>query len=973
MFKYLTGNALWLKLITCIFVIIIQNEAFAQLNKIWLCENDAFSFWKCNDTNNADMSFKIDFNFEPPQYSVIKKPVTKITYTPIRNLSANDKLGNLLLYDNLDHYYLNNINEIIYYKNKNSNFEQSTSSLLFPTSIDSINLVVTILDTLLNKDNFNGEIFFKKHLFNSNQNNFSQIDLPIDFGKPTKYNPLKHSRYDLRSGFACHIFNQIYDEKNDKYFLYFNLGDSIYISEYHKETMVFDAPKSSGLIISGRGDRSVNITINFVVFGWDDMVHSVNNDYMLFQNYNTERISQNNYLSELTLYRFNKTNAQFYNPLLIDSIRNTKGHFTSRIFAPCDSILYYFIWTHDNTPNKLVKVVLNKDMNRILNKYEFPFKDFNLFFDMKLAPNGKIVASVGFRYNPTISNVIRFINNPNDPSNTFNVSKVLNYVENLDISCVDNTILFFPNTPGLYKKVEFGYRDNCNKNSVVFTNHSDTFWFKRFTYYMGNGDSVNTTINHKELIYHYNLPGKYFVKMKAFTKDGGWVWYSDTIIVKTAPNAYFTTQTTQGCQYIAFQFKDSSTVFQIKKDSAVKHTWLFGDGATNQWQTYGINVRQNKNHTYTQSGTYTVSHIVFDGYCQDTFSRINQVQILLAPKPGIVANPLKGCLPLAVNLQNKYQDPTDSTVWRSNAAHYQKTIAPQTAQFVFNTKGKYKIYQALYGNTGCVTRDTIEIEVLQGVNTQFSPDLQLATVENSAVLLRWAKVPNAQTYDVFRNQTFLNSTTDSFFIDQSASVNQFSYQYQIKAIDECDLSTQLSNQANTILAKAKPINQELIVVEWNPYLQWKNGVKNYQIIHLSENGQQVLKQDSGFYSFQDPQFLINGQVEKCYQIQATEQQGNQMKSFSNTVCLPYESVIWIPTAISINGDGINESLKINTYGIYEYSLRVFNRWGEKVYESSNIADEWQPKPEEQGVYMYVLKAKTQYGDYLTKGTITVLR
>ncbi|MDI1233810.1 MAG: gliding motility-associated C-terminal domain-containing protein [bacterium] len=943
------------------------------MNKIWMCENDGFSFWKCNDTNNADMSFKIDFNFEPPQYSLIKKPVTRITYTPVRNLSANDKFGNILLYDNVDHYYLNKSDQIIYYKNKLSNFAQSSSSLIFPTKNDSINIVVTILDTLLNKDNYNGEIFFKKHLYNSIQNNFSQVDLPIDFGLPNKYNPLKHHRNNLRTGFACHIFNQIYDEKNDKYFLYFNLGDSIYISEYHKETMIFDAPKTSGLIISGRGDRSVNITINFVVFGWDDMVHSINNDYMLFQNLNTERLKQGNDLSELTLYRFDKTNAQFYSPLFIDSIRNTKGHFTSRIFAPCDSILYYFIWTHDNTPNKLVKVVLNKDMNRILNKYEFTFKDFNLFFDMKLAPNGKIAASVGFRYNPTISNVIRFINNPNDPTSTFNLNKAINYAENLSISCRDNTILFFPNTPGLYKKIDFSYRNNCKKNSVVLTNHSDAFWFKRFTYYMGNGDSVNTTLNQTNIVYHYSKPGKYWVKLKAFTKEGGWVWYSDTIVVQTAPNAYFSNQTTKGCQYIAFGFKDSSSVFQIKKDSAVRHAWHFGDGNSNYWQTYGLNMKQNQSHTYYINGKYTVSHTVSDGYCIDTFSRINEVNILPAPKPGIVATPLTGCVPLNVALSAQYPDNVDSSHWQSTAGHYQSTKNQIGTSFTFNQAGSFKLFHNQYGPTGCVTKDTAIITALQGVNTLRSPELIATTVlDNNQILVNWFKVSYANAYTLYKdNAPLAINITDSFYIDQTKA-NIKSYTYTLKATDVCNNSTQYSDIGKTILLTANNDKDNFGILRWNPYVNWVNGVKQYNILNIENNGNYILQQTSDS-AYKDQDFLIKGKLEKCYRIQAIENTGNNAESQSNTVCVPYESVIWIPSAISINGDGLNESLKISTIGIQSYTISIYNRWGELVYQTSDIGDEWQRTRQQQGVYMYVVKAVTNYGEYSTIGTITVLQ
>ncbi len=944
---------------------------FAQLNKIWMCENEGFYFWTCNDTSNADMSFKIDFNFEPPQYKLIKKPVTKNAFLAVRNLSANDKKGNILIYDNNDHYFINKKNEIIYNKNKLSHFSQSSSALIFPTSNDSLHLIVSLLDTLLfNKSNLFGEIFFKKHLFNSNQNKFKQIDMSIDFGVPTKYNPLKHIRSDLRTGFACYIFNQIYDEKDDKYFIYFNLGDSIYISEYHKQTMSFDIPKTSGLIISGRGDRSVIIGINFTSSGSDDIIHSTNNNFILHQNLNTERLVGGNPLTELSLYSFNKNTGQFYSPLLIDSARSLYDwRFTSKIFAPCDSILYYFKWSYNGNSNKLVKVVLNKDMNKILNRYEYVFNEFTPFADMKLAPNGKIVASVHFRYSPTVSNVIRFINNPNDPSSTFKISNAIDYTKDLEISCQDNYISFFPNTPGLYKKADFTYRDNCKKNSVVFTNHSDTFWFKNFIFYLGNGDSIKHNFNQNSIIYQYQNPGKYFVKMKAFTKEGGWVWYSDTIEVKTAPSAYFTTQPTQGCQYIAFQFKDSSMVYQIKKDSAVRHSWQFGDGASNYWQTYGINIRQNKAHTYTQNGTYTVSHTVSDGYCTDTFTRISQVNIQAAPKPGIVASTTWGCAPLVLTLSRQYTDAVDSVLWIEGANKY-KTIGNNALNITLTKVGKATIYQHLYGSTGCITKDTISINVLQGINKNAVPNIVAASViGNGQIFLNWQSIPLAKTYTLKRNNTVIATLPDTFYIDNTNTLQ--SQIYSITAQDTCNNTTQSSAIAKTILLTAKKDKNNICVLRWNPYLTWANGVQLYNTIYVSDYNQTINSKTDTSYT--DNDFLQNGKTEKCYQIQAIENGGNNAQSQSNMVCIPYESVIWIPTAISINGDGKNESLKINTFGIKSYTLSIYNRWGQKVFESSNIADEWQPTPQQQGVYMYVVKAETNDGRYITKGTITVLR
>jgi gliding motility-associated-like protein len=75
-------------------------------------------------------------------------------------------------------------------------------------------------------------------------------------------------------------------------------------------------------------------------------------------------------------------------------------------------------------------------------------------------------------------------------------------------------------------------------------------------------------------------------------------------------------------------------------------------------------------------------------------------------------------------------------------------------------------------------------------------------------------------------------------------------------------------------------------------------------------------------------------------------------------------VISIPSAFTPNKDGRNDRFKIFGYKPCEvYSLNIFNRWGERVYESNDaLNDEWDGAykgsfvPE--GVYVYTLKGKT---------------
>ena len=53
-----------------------------------------------------------------------------------------------------------------------------------------------------------------------------------------------------------------------------------------------------------------------------------------------------------------------------------------------------------------------------------------------------------------------------------------------------------------------------------------------------------------------------------------------------------------------------------------------------------------------------------------------------------------------------------------------------------------------------------------------------------------------------------------------------------------------------------------------------------------------------------------------------------------------KSVIFIPEGFSPNGDGVNDHFVITGADKYMITLQVFNRWGNKVYESTHYSNQW---------------------------------
>jgi gliding motility-associated-like protein len=96
------------------------------------------------------------------------------------------------------------------------------------------------------------------------------------------------------------------------------------------------------------------------------------------------------------------------------------------------------------------------------------------------------------------------------------------------------------------------------------------------------------------------------------------------------------------------------------------------------------------------------------------------------------------------------------------------------------------------------------------------------------------------------------------------------------------------------------------------------------------------------------------------------------------------SYIDAPEAFSPNGDGYNDHFTLFSNKIAEYDLRIYNRWGELVFEDTNLADlndmskgwdgTYQGKPQNVGTFVFYLTATDDYTKKISKkGNITLLR
>lgn len=147
---------------------------------------------------------------------------------------------------------------------------------------------------------------------------------------------------------------------------------------------------------------------------------------------------------------------------------------------------------------------------------------------------------------------------------------------------------------------------------------------------------------------------------------------------------------------------------------------------------------------------------------------------------------------------------------------------------------------------------------------------------------------------------------------------------------------------------------------------------------LNANGSDVIHYEwphSG-----DTTQTVSVNTEGVFTVLATNKEGCVARQ-STTVLDQCEPRFFIPDAFTPNGDGQNENLDV--FGAYyiNYSIRIYNRWGEVIYATTSIEDKWDGTYKgvkvQPGVYPYVVSYEAEYfperNPVVIRGSVMVVR
>jgi gliding motility-associated-like protein len=156
-----------------------------------------------------------------------------------------------------------------------------------------------------------------------------------------------------------------------------------------------------------------------------------------------------------------------------------------------------------------------------------------------------------------------------------------------------------------------------------------------------------------------------------------------------------------------------------------------------------------------------------------------------------------------------------------------------------------------------------------------------------------------------------------------------------------------------------------------------------------EDGFQMEGTTNGTTYFWEPSIGLNDPTElspiampTSTTVYTLHAQNGTCESTSSVTIVPECGNLYVPNVFTPNNDGLNDVFRPEGKGVADYSLQVFNRWGNLVFETTQYNNGWNGKIENEpapaGTYFFLLKAYDALGNSLVgadvmEGEVTLIR
>lgn len=384
--------------------------------------------------------------------------------------------------------------------------------------------------------------------------------------------------------------------------------------------------------------------------------------------------------------------------------------------------------------------------------------------------------------------------------------------------------------------------------------------------------------------------------------------------------------------------------------------WYFGDGTSATGDTV--------QHLYTQTGTFNVIALALDtNACvaaDSVFAQITVIDDSVHADFDLVV--LNDCdSNLIVDLQNT----------STNAVEFLWTFGDGTSSTQLNENHSYTV-PATYTITLVVT-DTNRCHPLDTIakNVTLKPNLYVDfTAANvcAGTPVQFVNLSNPNAAFIWRFGDGLSSNQYSP-AHLYTSTGTKNVMLTITDTSTCDVTDSVKHDVQVYPQPVSDFTTDGDTFKFELPVQFTNRSFAYEDLYWSFG-------DGDSSSEENPVHIY----ESIYNMDVCLRAYNEV--CADTTCkniyISFKGLIGVPNAFSPNGDGINDVVKVEGRGIVELVFRIYNRWGEKVFETTDKNIGWdgiyKGTLQEMEVYTYAVEATLINGQHVPlKGNITLLR
>jgi gliding motility-associated-like protein len=408
---------------------------------------------------------------------------------------------------------------------------------------------------------------------------------------------------------------------------------------------------------------------------------------------------------------------------------------------------------------------------------------------------------------------------------------------------------------------------------------------------------------------------------------------------------------------------------------AKQYVWVWGDGTRSDTTT------QNPiQHTYTSTGYFDVKVYGIDtSTCNEVDSATLRIRVTTDSVAVNFDFTRRGCNSLTFDFTNTSDKLTSgpnfgprSFAWVWGDGSRNDTVpafAPNPITHTFPAPGTYNVRLILIDTNFCNTGDSaaiIDFSVIENVRAGFSVDNICVpdtanVVDTSLGALTYLWVSSDGQTSTNKNPGFVYSTPGVYTIRQ--------YVFNPNTCNLVD-STQ-----RTFTASALPVPGFI----YSPNPSQENTPTRFTSTASNDVVRWLWTFGDGNTSTQrDPvhQYIAPNPANMVCQTVFNE------VGCQDSICIPVESIINIvnelPSAFSPNGDGVNDLFFVRGFGIIKMTLRIFNRQGLMVFETTSQNVGWDGKykgiAQPMDAYAWTLDLEYFNGQKVRKkGDVTLLR